>query len=400
MKEIECPNCKKIFKIDETSYAEIQKQVRNSEFNSELIRVKNSLKSEHENEIQKLESDHQKMHSEQIHKKDLEINTLRNDISNNESKIQLEIQKAINEVEKQKSDLSTQLTIKEEKINSLTLTHQNLLKSKDEIIEDKQNEIERLRDYKAKLSVKMLGESLEQHCEIEFNKIRATAFKGAEFEKDNDSKLGSKGDYIYREKNDSGAEIISIMFEMKNEADDSKAKSKNEDFFKKLDKDRKDKKCEYAVLVSLLETENDFYNNGIVDVSFYGYEKMYVIRPQFFIPLITILRNAALMNCEIKTELETAKKTKYDVTNFEEKLEDIVGFIRRGSDSERKKIQFASVQIDATIKKLEQVKDALRVAGNYVNSIENKAENELTIKKLTWKNPTMKKIIEENKDEN
>jgi len=257
----------------------------------------------------------------------------------------------------------------------------------------KEDEIERLRDFKQKLSTKMIGETLEQHCEYEFNKLRATGFQDAYFEKDNDARGGTKGDYIYKENDAEGNEIISIMFEMKNENDETATKKKNEDFFAKLDKDRKAKGCEYAVLVSLLESENEFYNTGIVDVS-YKFEKMYVVRPQFFIPIITLLRNAAMNSMKYKAELNLMKNQNIDITNFEEKIDAFKTGFARNYDLASRKFKTAIDEIDKTITHLQKTKDALLSSENNLRLANNKADD-LTIKKLTHGNPTMKAKFDE-----
>jgi len=257
----------------------------------------------------------------------------------------------------------------------------------------KEDEIERLRDFKQKLSTKMVGETLEQHCEVEFNKLRATGFQNAYFEKDNDATGGTKGDYIYRETDEEGNEIISIMFEMKNENDETATKKKNEDFFAKLDKDRRNKGCEYAVLVSLLEADNEFYNTGIVDVS-HKYEKMYVVRPQFFIPIITLLRNAAMNSMQYKAELNLMRSQNIDITNFEEKINAFKTGFARNYDLASRKFKTAIDEIDKTITHLQKTKDALLSSENNLRLANNKAED-LTIKKLTRGNPTMKARFDE-----
>ena len=300
-------------------------------------------------------------------------------------------------MEKERDSLANDLKTKElEKQNlesSLKQQFSTELQSKDAIIKYKDEEIARVRDMKAKLSTKMLGESLEQHCETEFNKLRATAFPRAYFEKDNNAKSGSKGDFIYRELDNAGNEIISIMFEMKNEADTTATKKKNEDFFKELDKDRNEKKCEYAVLVSLLDAESDYYNTGIVDVSF-KYPKMYVVRPQFFIAIITLLRNAAMSSLQYKAELALVKSQNIDITNFEDKMNKFkVGFAYNFNLAS-KKFKEAIDGIDKTIRELQKTKDALISSENNLRLANEKTED-LTIKKLTYNNPTMKAKFDE-----
>lgn len=279
---------------------------------------------------------------------------------------------------------------------SLTEKFEADLKEKDAIIKYKDEEIALRKDMKLKLSTKMIGETLEQHCETEFNKLRATAFQKAYFEKDNDSRSGSKGDYIYRENDDSGNEIVSIMFEMKNEGDETATKKKNEDFLKELDKDRTEKKCEYAVLVSLLEADSEYYNSGIVDVS-HKYPKMYVVRPQFFIPIITLLRNAAMNSAKYKAELALVRSQNIDITNFEEKMNKFKEGFARNYELASRKFKEAIDEIDKTISHLQKTKDALLSSENNLRLANDKADD-LTIKKLTHGNPTMKAKFDELKN--
>ncbi|HAE72301.1 MAG TPA: DUF2130 domain-containing protein [Flavobacteriaceae bacterium] len=280
------------------------------------------------------------------------------------------------EVERQLQEKSIQ-----EQFNQKLLTKEETIKMKDD-------EIARLKDFKQKLSTKMVGESLEQHCEVEFNKLRATGFQNVYFEKDNDASSGSKGDFIYRENDQNGNEILSIMFEMKNEGDETATKKKNEDFFKELDKDRNEKKCEYAILVSMLEADNELFNNGIVDVS-HKYKKMYVIRPQFFIPIITILRNAALNSMQYKEELAIIRNQNIDITNFEEKINDFKSGFSRNYDLASRQFKTAIEEIDKTMNHLQKTKEALLASVNNLRLANSKTED-LTIKKLTHGNPTMK----------
>ena len=291
------------------------------------------------------------------------------------------------------NDLKTKELEKQNLENSLKQQYLTELQNKDAIIKYKDEEISRVKDMKLKLSTKMLGETLEQHCETEFNKLRATAFQRAYFEKDNDSRSGSKGDFIYRETDEFGNEIISIMFEMKNESDETATKKKNDDFLKELDKDRTEKKCEYAVLVSLLEAESEYYNTGIVDVS-HRYNKMYVVRPQFFIPIITLLRNAAMNSMQYKSELALVKSQNIDITNFEEKLNKFKDGFARNYDLASRKFKDAIDGIDKTIKELQKTKDALLSSENNLRLANEKTED-LTIKKLTHGNPTMKAMFNE-----
>ncbi|MBR3220418.1 DUF2130 domain-containing protein [Candidatus Saccharibacteria bacterium] len=350
MHEIKCPNCHKTFKVDESSYAAILQQVKTQEFNDELHERLAQLESQHRSELKLVKAE-------------------------------------------AKNELQEELSEKDAKIMKLKLTESNLKEKYEAALQLKDEQIDRLKDLKAKLSTKMVGESLEQHCEAEFNKLRATAFKDAEFKKDNDARTGSKGDYIYREKDENGTEFISIMFEMKNENETTATKHKNEHFFKELDKDRREKNCEYAILVSQLESDNDFYNNGIADVS-WQYPKMYVVRPQFFIPIITLLRNAALNSLQYKNELIKAKNQDIDITNFENDLNDWKESWFTTMKNAGKKHVEALEQINKAIKDLEKTRDALILSNKHLDSAENKLDN-LTIKKLTHGNPTMAKKFEE-----
>lgn len=391
MNEIICPHCKKVFKVDEAGFADILKQVRDHRFEEELQNRLNLAEQEKEGALKLAEANHRSSLHEQLAKKDSEIAKLKAKNDSAEIEKKLAINEAVKTIEKERDDLKNNVKTKDlEKQNlenSLKQQHSTELQSKDAIIKYKDNEIERFKEMKLKLSTKMLGETLEQHCEIEFNKLRAIAFQKAYFEKDNDSRSGSKGDYIYKETDDSGNEIISIMFEMKNESDQTATKKRNEDFLKELDKDRTEKKCEYAVLVTLLEADNDLYNTGIVDVS-HKYEKMYVVRPQFFIPIITLLRNAAMNSMKFKTELALVKSQNVDITNFEEKINIFkVGFAKN-YDLASRQFKTAIEEIDKTIDHLQKTKDALLSSVNNLRLANNKAED-LTIKKLTHGNPTM-----------
>jgi hypothetical protein len=419
MNEIICPHCKKAFKVDEAGFADILKQVRDHQFEEELNNRLHLADKEKENAVKLAEANIQNSLQEQLAKKDqelselkalseltlseklntkeVEIAQLKAKINNVEVEKKLAVNEAVQKVEKERDNLSNDLKTKELERqnleNSLKQQYSTELQNKDVIIKYKDDEIARVKDMKLKLSTKMLGETLEQHCEIEFNKLRATAFQKAYFEKDNDSKSGSKGDFIYRETDDSGNEIISIMFEMKNEADETTTKKKNEDFLKELDKDRTEKKCEYAVLVSLLETESEFYNSGIVDVS-HRYSKMYVVRPQFFIPIITLLRNAAMTSLHYKSELAIVKSQNIDITNFEEKMNKFKDGFAKNYDLASRKFKEAIDGIDKTIKELEKTKLALLSSENNLRLANDKTED-LTIKKLTHGNPTMKAKFDE-----
>ena len=309
----------------------------------------------------------------------------------------LAVTQARTQVERERDDLAAQVKLKaaegEQKVSALREEMAMKLHAKDELIAYKEEEIARYKEMKARLSTKMVGESLEQHCEIEFNKMRAAAFPKAYFEKDNDVVDGTKGDFVFREADDEGNEVVSIMFEMKNESDDSTHKHKNEDFLKKLDSDRKKKNCEYAVLVTMLEPENELYNEGIVDMS-YRYEKMYVIRPQFFIPIISILRNASLSALSYKAELAEVRNQNIDITHFEEQMEDFKTKFGRNYDLASRKFQTAIEEIDKTITHLQKTKDALLSSENNLRLANNKAQD-LTIKRLTRNNPTMKTMFAE-----
>jgi hypothetical protein len=316
--------------------------------------------------------------------KEVEIERLRSTIREKDSSVQATVDKAVREMEKERDNLKNDLkNSKLEKENS-----ENLLKDKYKTqIRDRDEAIERLKDMKAKLSTKMVGETLEQHCENEFNKLRSTAFQTAYFDKDNDASSGSKGDYIFKDHEENGTEIISIMFEMKNEMDTTATKRKNEDFLQELDKDRNEKGCEYAVLVSLLEPESELYNTGIVDV-FYRYPKMYVIRPQFFIPMITLLRNAALNSMKYKTELALVREQNIDITNFETELDAFKTAFGRNYDLASKKFTTAIAEIDKSISHLQKTKEALLSTDRNLRLANDKAQD-VSVKRLTRKNPTM-----------
>lgn len=413
MNDIICPNCKKAFKVDEAGFADILKQVRDHQFEEELktrmviaerekdsavklaeANLKNALQvhiSKKDNEIADLKARAERTLVDQMMKKDAEIAAMKSAIENAELDKKLKISEAVKLIEKERDDLLNEVKSKEleKQVLETNLKDKYLaeIKSKEEIIKIKDEEIAFRKDMKLKLSTKMVGETLEQHCEIEFNKLRATAFPKAYFEKDNDSKTGSKGDYIYKEFDDDGNEIISIMFEMKNEGDETATKKKNEDFLKELDKDRTEKKCEYAVLVSLLEADSELYNTGIVDVA-HKFPKMYVVRPQFFIPIITLLRNAAMNSLKYKAELATMKNQNIDITNFEDNINSFKEGFARNYEMASKKFKIAIDEIDKTIDHLQKTKDALLSSENNLRLANNKAED-LTIKKLTRGNPTM-----------
>lgn len=385
MPEIKCPQCGEIFQVDKSGYAEILAQVRTAEFDREINEKERSLKSEREQAVKQARLEEEVRIKDTLADKDREILYLRHQLESLETRQELAVRKAVSAIEKERDSLNSELEIQKQK----HINEENTLKEKYEMqLNLKEEEVQRYKDFKLRLSTKMVGESLEQHCENEFNRLRMTAFPTAYFEKDNDDSKGSKGDYIFREYDADNNEIISIMFEMKNEQDSTSTKKKNEDFFKKLDKDRNTKNCEYAVLVSMLEPESELYNTGIVDVS-YQYPKMYVIRPQFFIPLITLLRNAAMNSMEYKRELAIIKNQEIDITNFEENMETFKSGFSRNFRLASDKFQKAIEEIDKTIDHLQKTKNALLSSENNLRLANDKAQD-LTIKKLTRGNPTMK----------
>ncbi len=389
---VKCPSCKEVFKVDDSVYTDIVKQVRDQQFQNELNSRLQTAKNEQLSALKLQEAELKNDFQSQVSKKDSKIKELESKISKSDTEKKLEVSEAIKSLEKEndqlKNDLKTKDYQMELKEKSLQAEHQKNLEFKDKDLQLKDEEIERLKDFKQKLSTKMIGESLEQHCETSFNNLRATGFQNAYFEKDNDASSGTKGDYIFKETDANDNEIISIMFEMKNENDTTATKKKNEDFFAKLDKDRKEKGCEYAVLVSLLESDNEFYNNGIVDVS-HKYEKMYVIRPQFFIPIITLLRNAGMKSLEYKYELNDIRNQNIDITNFEVKMDEFKTKFTRNYDLASRQFGDAINEIDKTISHLLKTKDALLSSVNNLRLANNRAEG-LTIRKLTHGNPTMK----------
>lgn len=413
MHEIICPHCSKAFKIDEAGYADILKQVHDKEFDKQLHDRLAAAEKEKQIAVELAES----RAMGEVHKttasKDAEIQALKFQVEAGELAKKHAVIEALNSVEKELDALKAELAAKEmaqkiavtDAVNSIEKERDQLkngleraelekqlaeksLKDKYETqIKDRNDEIERLRDMKARLSTKMIGETLEQHCETEFNRLRATAFPKAYFEKDNDAKTGSKGDFIFKDLDDSGLEVVSIMFEMKNESDQTATKKKNEDFLKELDKDRNEKGCEYAVMVSLLEPESDLYNTGIVDVS-HRFPKMYVVRPQFFIPIITVLRNASMKSLAFKSELALVKAQNLDITRFEEQLDDFKTTFGRNWRLASDGFEEAVKRIDEAIKDLEKTKEALFKSANNLRLANDKAED-LSIKKLTRGNPTM-----------
>ena len=414
MNEIICPNCNKAFKVDEAGFADILKQVRDHQFEEELqnrlnlaekekvnavklaeANLKNVLQEDlakKDKQITELKAEGERELTEKLAKKELEISEMKAKIDNAEIEKQLRVSEAVKAIEKERDNLAHDIQSKETEKQllekSLNEKFAAQLKTKDDLIKLKDEEIVMRKDMKLKLSTKMIGETLEQHCEAEFNKLRATGFQNAYFEKDNDARAGSKGDFIFRETDDAGNEIISIMFEMKNEGDETATKKRNEDFFKELDKDRNEKKCEYAVLVSLIEAESELYNSGIVDVS-HKFDKMYVVRPQFFIPIITLLRNAAMNSMKYKAELSLMRSQNVDITDFEEKINTFKEGFARNYDLASRKFKTAIDEIDKTIIHLQKTKDNLLSSENNLRLANNKADD-LTIKKLTRGNPTMK----------
>lgn len=413
MNKIICPNCKKAFEIDEAGFADILKQVRDEEFNKDLkererifaedkenavklaeANITNTLQknlAKKEVELAELKANKDRELSELDAKKESELAEMKSKFNNAELEKKLAVTEAVNKIEKERDELAGELksrdTEKQLLETALKEKYATELKTKDDIIKMKDEEIALRKDMKVKLSTKMVGETLEQHCETEFNKLRATGFQNAYFEKDNDTKTGSKGDYIYRETDEAGNEIISIMFEMKNEGDETATKHRNEDFLRELDKDRTEKKCEYAVLVTLLESENELYNTGIVDVS-HKYPQMYVVRPQFFIPIITLLRNAAMNSLKYKAELALARNQNIDITNFEDSVNKFKEGFAKNYDLASRKFKTAIEEIDKTIDHLQKTKDALLSSENNLRIANNKTED-LTIKRLTRGNPTM-----------
>ncbi len=403
MNEIICPHCQKAFKIDEAGYADILKQVRDHQFEEEIkIKLENAAKEKEAGEkllaaqfeikIQEAISAREKALSEQQGAASLQLNEMKAKLDNAELEKQLKISEATNLLEKEKDQLSNALASKdtEMKLHASTLQQQfqEQLKMKDELIKMKEEEIERHKDLKLKLSTKMVGETLEEHCEIEFNKIRSAAFPLAYFEKDNDASSGSKGDFIFRDVDADKNEIVSIMFEMKNESDGTAKKRRNEDFLKELDKDRQEKGCEYAVLVTMLELDNEYYNAGIVDVS-HKFPKMFVVRPQFFIPIITLLRNAALNSMVYKTELLRVQNQNIDISNFEEQLDGFRNAFGKNYRIATDRFADAIKNIDESINQLEKTKDNLLKSAKNLRIANDKAD-ELSIKKLVKNNPTMK----------
>ena len=419
MNKLTCPHCKTPFEVDEQGYSSLVKQVRDDQFEKELKRAELAATNEKTAAVEKAVMEAKQNSQKALSDKELEIERLKaavdaevvkaqselkatiaelkSQLENAETKKALEISEKMKEAESKTMKLRSALESKDLKFNmeksNLEQKHLLELQAKDEFIKMKEEEVERYKDFKQRQSTKMIGESLEQHCESQFNKLRSTAFPTAYFEKDNDASSGSKGDYIFRELDENGVELISIMFEMKNEGDKTATKKKNEDFFKELDKDRNQKNCEYAILVSMLEADNEVYNEGIVDVS-HRYEKMYVIRPQFFIPLISLLRNSARNAMAYKQELQTVKNQNIDIANFENEMEDFKSAFGRNYRLASEKFDSAIQEIDKSIARLNKVKENLMSSGNNLRLANDKADR-LSIKKLTKNSPSLKDKFDE-----
>ena len=443
MKEIKCPNCGKVFQVDESGYAQIAQQIRDQEFSRELARREQELEQKREDDLKLVRMEQEKVSAEALAKKDAELSAqaaqieqlktqlsagenekklavsevtrqkdaelsaqaaqieqLKAQLSTGEAEKKLAVSEAVQQKEKELTEKATEITALRGKLSGQEA--ESLLKEKtlkeqyEEKLRMKDEQIEYYRDFKARQSTKMVGESLEQHCLTQFNSIRMTAFPTAYFEKDNDARSGSKGDFIFREADENGTEFISIMFEMKNEMDTTATKHKNEDFFKELDKDRREKGCEYAVLVSLLEIDNELYNNGIVDVS-YKYEKMYVIRPQFFIPMITLLRNAALNSLQYQRQLQEIRRQQVDITHFEENMNAFKEGFARNYRIASDKFNTAIEEIDKSISHLQKIKEALLSSERNLRLANDKAEG-LTIKKLTRNADSVREMFDQLKE--
>ncbi|MBQ3306737.1 MAG: DUF2130 domain-containing protein [Bacilli bacterium] len=419
MNEIKCPNCKTVFQIDEKDYQSIVKQIRDQEFEKEIERKEREFEKDKESSLKLVESNLKEKFKEELHQKEIELQELKNDIKvkedNQEKELKIkesewkekskeEIEKLTIEINNLKKDLDLkdkdkELAIKDtiyEKEKEVQKLKNDLVTVKEtfeEKIKNKDEQIAYYKDFKARQSTKMIGESLEQHCSTEFNQIRPLFGENVYFDKDNDAKTGSKGDFIFRETDDDGIEILSIMFEMKNEADETATKHKNEDFLKELDKDRKEKNCEYAILVSLLEMDNDFYNNGIVDMS-HKYPKMYVIRPQFFIPLITLLRGAALNTLKYKKQLTTIQNENLDITHFEDNLIEFKEKFGKNYRLASERFHSAIEEIDKSIAHLQKIKENLLKSEDNLRLANSKAED-LSIEKLTKNAPSVRKMFED-----
>ena len=392
MNEIKCPKCGTMFQIDEKDYDSIVKQIRDGEFNAEIKRREEELRKYTKSEIDSLKERLDFEKKSELSNKEIERERLKNQRRQSEIENKYALKEAVQEKENKIVNLENKIELSQKEYQ---LKEQNLIDIHAREIKAKEQEIELYKDMKLKLSTKMVGETLEQHCKVQYDEYLRPILKNAYFEKDNDAKTGSKGDFIYREKTDDGIEFISIMFEMKNESDQTATKHKNEDFFKELDKDRKEKNCEYAILVSLLEKDNDYYNGGIVDVS-HKYEKMYVVRPQSFITIINILRNSALNTVETKRKLIEIQNQNIDIANFEEKMNNFKSAFSRNFKLASDKFDLAIEEIDKTMQHLQKIKDNLLGSKNQLRLANDKAED-LTIKKLTSNSPSIAKQIEDNK---
>ena len=403
MQEIKCPKCGELFTVDETGYEQIARQVRDKEFEKEMERREKDAAEKRAQELSLIRLQKDKEYADGITKKDAELAAKAQRIAELEAKLsagetakELAVAKALEAKNAELAEKSSEIVSLKGELKSKEtesrLSEQALKEQYEDKLKHKDEEIEYYKDFKARQSTKMIGESLEQHCLTQFNSLRMTAFPNAYFEKDNDVKTGSKGDFIYRESAEDGTEFISIMFEMKNEADTTATKHKNEDFFKELDKDRKEKGCEYAILVSLLEIDNELYNNGIVDVS-YKYPKMYVIRPQFFIPMITLLRNAARNSLAYKQELASVRNQQVDILHFEENMNAFKEGFSRNYRLASEKFRTAIEEIDKTISHLQKTKEALLSSENNLRLANDKAED-LSIKRLTKNAPSVKEMFD------
>ena len=397
MEDIKCPHCQKVFKVDQAGFADIVKQVRDHQFEEEL---KNRLDQAEQAKSAAVELAKANLRNElqaSLAQKEQEIASMKAANERAALEQQMIVNDAVSAIVLERNELATQLRLKESEqelaTNSIKEQHTTEMNAMREIIRMKEEDIKKYADMKAKLSTKMVGETLEKHCEVEFERLRSTAFSKASFGKDNDASSGTKGDYIFREKDEKGIELVSIMFEMKNESDEGNSKKKNEEFYKKLDKDRIEKNCEYAVLVSLLEPEDEIFNAGIVDVS-HKFTKMFVIRPQFFIPIISLLRNASMGAMQYKTELAEVKEQNIDITNFETSVSTFKEAFAKNFKNASNKFDSAIVEIDKSIKALTKVKEELLLCENHLRLANNKTDD-LTIKKLTRNNPTMKKMFDD-----
>ena len=401
MQEIKCPNCGKTFVVDDSGYAQIARQVRDSEFDRALRQRERDIAEAKEKELELARMRQKEAFDRALAEAERRVEQLKAQLAGGETEKQLAVSEAVRQKEKELSEQASEVAALKNRLDNQEtesqLKQQSLQREYESRLRQKDEMIEYYKDFKARQSTKMIGESLEQHCLSQFNALRMTAFPDAYFEKDNDARSGSKGDFIFRESR-GGVEFISIMFEMKNEADETATKHKNEDFFKELDKDRREKKCEYAVLVSLLEADSELYNNGIVDVS-YKYEKMYVIRPQFFIPIITLLRNAALGSLKYRQELEAARNQQIDVLNFEKNMNEFKDKFAYNYQLASKKFKTAIEEIDKTIDHLQKTKEALLSSENNLRLANNKAED-LSIKRLTKNAPSVREMFDAARSEN